>query len=454
MAVDLNSSDGQAIRRLIPLATLPVPHFETLCRTVSVEQADVGAVLFRQGDADGDLLYLLSGEVSLQAQGLKIETIKAGSESARFALAHQIPRKIDGVARSPVRFLRLTKDTSSYLSSLVYEEDNSYMVIDEPEESSEDWMTTLLESPIFQRLPPANLQKILISLEEISVDKGEVVLRQGDMGDYYYLIKAGQCLVTRKPSENAKEIKLALLRASDTFGEDALLSEKPRNVTITALTPVTLLRLPKQDFITLIRQPSLKYVNFEQMRRQLAEGALLLDVRSSEAHSRSHLNDSINAPFFTLRIQLKTMNRARPVIVVCDDGKTSMAAAFLLLKNKFKASVLAGGMADIPPELKKTAASFSIDDGRETSIVAREEIPPPLISGQAPDDAGGRYPAAELEQLRKDNNELLENNSQLVRKCRQLESEKEAVEKQYRMLRKQTEKLTAVLDSLKKNTGG
>ncbi len=117
------------------------------------------------------------------------------------------------------------------------------MVIDETEGDPDDWMTALLRSPIFQRLPPANLQKILMGLEAVHFKKGEIILEQGGTGDYYYLIKNGQCLLTRKPSPNAKEIKLAQLTNGDTFGEDALLSGAPRNVTITALTDIVFIAL-------------------------------------------------------------------------------------------------------------------------------------------------------------------------------------------------------------------
>lgn len=446
MAVEVSSADGRAIRKLIPLTTLPAPHFEALCAEITIEHAMRNDFLFQKGDVSGDLFYLLSGEISLQAQGLEVEIIKADSDSARFALAHQIPRKIDAIARSAVRFLRLTTDTLSYLSSLTYEEDNSYMVIVEPEENSDDWMTTLLKSPIFQRLPPANLQKILISLEEISVAKGGVILRQGDPGDYYYLIKEGQCLLSRKPTEHAKEIKLALLRAGDTFGEDSLLSEKPRNVTIRALDNVSLLRLSKQNFITLIKEPTLKYVDFEQMRDELARGSILLDVRSSEEYNQHHLDDSINAPFFTLRMQLKTLNRAKPIIVLCNDGKTSEAAAFLLLKNKFNASVLEGGMDYGLPQLQGTTASFSIDDGIETTFGIPEKLNHATSPAESADSVSAQDLVKELERLREDN-------SQLINRCNQLEIEKEAVEKQYRLLYRQTEKLKEALDNLKKNPG-
>jgi len=303
--------------------------------------------LFKKGDVSPQLVYLISGEVTLQAAGLVVEVIAAGSDSAKFALAHQIPRKIDAVANGRVRFLRLNADIVNNPLSLAYKEDNSYMVIDETEGDPDDWMTALLRSPIFQRLPPANLQKILMSLEVVHFKTGETILEQGGIGDYYYLIKNGQCLLTRKPSPNAKEIKLAQLANGDTFGEDSLLSGAPRNVTITALTDIVLLRLDKKQFISLIKEPSLKFVDYAGMQEAIKQGAVLLDVRSQDDYEHQHLDGSISAPFFSLRMQLKAISHERPVVVVCQDGKVSEAAAFLLLRHKIDAMILSGGMESL-----------------------------------------------------------------------------------------------------------
>ncbi len=227
---------------------------------------------------------------------------------------------------------------------------------------SDDWMTALLSSPIFQGLPPTKLQKIIMSMEAVDFKKDDVILEQGNEGDYYYLIKNGQCACTRKSSENAKEIKLRQLAAGDTFGEDALLSGEPRDLTITALTDISLLRLDKQQFLSLIKEPSLLFVNYMEMQEAVKQGAILMDVRTPEEYKTHHLDASINQPFFSLRMQLNTLTRDKPFIVVCADGRISEAAAFLLLGNKFEAKVLKGGMAGIELELKNESAVPDTDN--------------------------------------------------------------------------------------------
>lgn len=446
MTVDVNSEDGLIIRKLIPLATLPGAQFNALCAEMTVEEIQDG-FLFKKGDVTPQLVYLISGEVTLQAAGLVVEVIAANSDSAKFALAHQIPRKIDAVANGRVRFLRLNTDIVKKSPPLAYKEDNSYMVIDETEGDPDDWMTALLRSPIFQRLPPANLQKILMGLEAVHFQKGETILEQGSAGDYYYLIKNGQCLLTRKPSPNAKEIKLAQLANGDTFGEDALLSGAPRNVTITALTDIVLLRLDKKQFISLIKEPSLKFVDYAGMQEAINQGAVLLDVRSQDDYEDRHLDGSINLPFFSLRMQLKTLSHEKPVVVVCQDGKTSEAAAFLLLRNKIEAMILKGGMEslvskpNITPEPESDAADVQAENSRQESEHKRPVDDFSSVSVGILDD--------QVKALKLENEALKNANQQLNDKCMKLEFDKQNAEKQCRILHKQMEKLTQVLDKLK-----
>ena len=323
------------------------------------------------------------------------------------------------------------------------------MFIDEIQDDSDDWMSALLKSPIFQRLPPVNLQKILMSLEAVHFNKGEVILDQGGMGDYYYLIKNGKCELTRKPSPNAREIKLAQLATGDTFGEDSLLSDAPRNVTITALTDISLLRLNKQQFVSLIKEPSLTFVSYPEMQEAAKQGAILLDVRAPDDYEKHHLDGSINEPFFSLRMQLKTLDREKPVIVVCGDGKTSEAAVFLLLRNKINAMILRGGMASVKSDPEQDVAPAN-------TIQANVERPETVHQHhQAAQSAGNSASVSSHEQdpqirlFQSEVDALRMTNQQLNDKCMKLEFDKQHAEKQARILYKQLEKLTQVLNKLR-----
>ena len=438
MAVDIHSEEAHIIRRLVPLSTLPSQQFALLCQQLQLENAEQGSYLFKRGDNVSDLFFLLDGSINLQTESFIIETISSDNDSARFAIAHQNPRKVDAVAKSRIRFLRLNTAMMQKAQGKFYQENESTMTVDELEDS-DDWMTTLLKSPIFRALPPANLQKILMSVKEIRFNPGEVIIRQGDPGDYYYIIKNGQALISRKPSPAAKEVKLSQLTNLDTFGEDALLSGEPRNVTITALTPICLLRLGKEQFIELIKQPTLNYIQFDEIHEQLTNGAVLIDVRGPDEFKSKHLPNSLNVPFFSLRMYLKTLNRHHTIIVVCRDGRTSESAAFILIRHKFKAFILKGGIALLSEEqLQTEPATFSIDNGTETGHVIGLGVEmPPEPQSEILAVAGP---------VKLDYRQIMQ---QLKAKCTALEAEKMTLELKCTSLVRQLNAAKAELEKLK-----
>src|SRR5574343_1195749 len=103
MAVDSSSEEALIIRQLIPISRLPSQAFVALCAQLQLQRAEQGVILFRRGDENRDLFYLLNGSINLQTDTFNIEIIKAGSDSARFAIAHQVPRKVDAVASSRIQ---------------------------------------------------------------------------------------------------------------------------------------------------------------------------------------------------------------------------------------------------------------------------------------------------------------------------------------------------------------
>ncbi|BBA36875.1 hypothetical protein sS8_4952 [Methylocaldum marinum] len=377
----LSTAEIQELRRLIPLNTLSDSRFEQLCSQIRIDEAPKGSALFRQGDTKHELVYVLSGTISLQAGGVEMDSISGGTDTARFALAHQIPRKVSAIANDTVRYIRVRPEMINQQEEL-NRELPTYKVSNIPEEPTRDWMTALLKSPLFQRLPPANIQAILRSLEEIEVKAGDVICRQGDPGDFYYIIKKGRCSLSRKPSRLAKEIKLATLKISDAFGEDSLISGDPRNVTIKMLTDGILLRLDKSSFIKLLKDPIISLVEFESAQRMANRDGVWLDVRSPDSFEQGRLPGSLNIPFFSLRVMLPTLNRQSKYLLVCEDGRLSEAAAFLLIRYGFEAFVLSGGISKVPrdhlvveatkwiPPHSQSAAAYSAPQSEDRDSAA------------------------------------------------------------------------------------
>jgi CRP-like cAMP-binding protein len=327
---------------------MPNNIFKVICGKITVETARSGSFLFKRGDTNSDLVYLLKGDISLEVAPLKIEVIKAGSESALFAIAHQFPRKVDAVAKGEVYFLRLNTIFLNPPDAKELGKKEHQEIQEAKKADSVDCLATLLMIPIIRSLPPANLHKVSQELEEVRVKKDEFIIQQGAFGDYYYLIKTGECLVTHKNSEHAQAIKVAKLQVWNTFGETALISGEPRAETVTALSDMTLLRLHKDKFLKLIKEPSLSFIDFIELELWEDKGAVLLDIRPPDEYEKYHLANAINTPLFTLRMQLDSLDKNKLYIIVCNDGKSSESAAFLMKTYSFKVKIIRKGLDYVP----------------------------------------------------------------------------------------------------------
>jgi len=82
---------------------------------------------------------------------------------------------------------------------------------------------------------------------------GEVIFRQGDAPDAFYIIESGEIEIVLEASEDESETIATLSRAGDFFGEMALIDDQPRSATVKARTETKLLVISKSDFSDLIR---------------------------------------------------------------------------------------------------------------------------------------------------------------------------------------------------------
>lgn len=97
---------------------------------------------------------------------------------------------------------------------------------------------------------------------------GEVIVREGDVGDCMYVIQAGQVEVVRGEGECA--IRLALLQEGDFFGEMAIFEREVRAATVRALGPARVLTIDKRTFLKRIQEdPSLAFNIVQTMSQRL-----------------------------------------------------------------------------------------------------------------------------------------------------------------------------------------
>jgi CRP-like cAMP-binding protein len=111
----------------------------------------------------------------------------------------------------------------------------------------------LSEVPLFQRLGKKELQRLGQLADEVDVPAGKVLMRQGEQGAEMLVISAGRVRVERDGRQVAE------LGRGSWIGEMALLSEAPRNATVTALEPATLFVVGHREFHSLMNSmPSVR----------------------------------------------------------------------------------------------------------------------------------------------------------------------------------------------------
>ena len=180
-------------------------------------------------------------------------------------------------------------------------------------------------------------------LQRVPYRAGDVVIKQGDEGDYFYVIVSGKCVVTRETPLNRDGIKLAELSVGDTFGEEALIAEAKRNATVTMLTDGVLMRLNKQDFRELMNEPLLQWATMTRPARS-SRAAAAGSTCGCPANTRTSPS---KAPSTSRCISSASSSRRStegPYVVYCDTGRRSSAAAYILVERGFDAYVLRGGL--------------------------------------------------------------------------------------------------------------
>jgi ATP-binding cassette subfamily B protein len=106
-------------------------------------------------------------------------------------------------------------------------------------------------SSAFADLDPATLESLIDAVEPVSAEKGEIVVRQGDVSDSMFFVEEGRLRAVWQ-TEDGSRGDVAYIRRGDFFGERSLLLGAPRAVSIEAVTPARLLVLREPDFRRLI----------------------------------------------------------------------------------------------------------------------------------------------------------------------------------------------------------
>ncbi|WP_299688906.1 cyclic nucleotide-binding domain-containing protein [Hydrocarboniphaga sp.] len=308
-----------------------------------------GDYLFRAGEHSAYTYFLVSGQLAFEAPtGLLSGHLSAGDTAAAEPLPGTSPPQVSARCLSDVACLSV--DSALLEVMLSWGRDPQVDVGEvgaHTATAADDWMLRLLQRRTFQQLPARILQAMFLRMSPVSANSGEMLIRQSESGDYFYVIVEGHCRVIREVPGHAPLV-LATFGPGDCFGEDSLLSGTPRNASVQAQNAVKLLRLSQADFAQLLGSAWTRRLGFDAAAGRVASGtARWLDVRLPSERAGRHLPDSLNIPLYRLRSKAAELPAGTVYICVCDNGRSSAVAAFILAHLGLEACVLGNGLLNI-----------------------------------------------------------------------------------------------------------
>ena len=340
----------ETLRKFEPIGSLPESRLTEIAGLCALETIGPNSEPFLARGAAGHAVYLLRGELVLTYPDGSSKVLVGGSSRSRYPLAQRGEVFTSAKAVTDVELVRIDDDLLDVMATWdQLANDSPAKRADSGGSALANWTmmsgmfsVSSLRYGAFSQLPSAHIDELLRRFERIEVKKGDVVIREGAEGDFYFLIETGRCKVER--TVGGVSMLLAELKSGDAFGEEALVSEVKRNATVTMKSDGALLKLSKQDFVELLREPLLLRVSAEEARAKVAGGAQWIDVRYPSEYQYDKLPGAINIPLSEIRNAFGALDKAKEYVLYCQSERRSAAAAFLMAQRGFRAFVLAGGL--------------------------------------------------------------------------------------------------------------
>lgn len=201
-----------------------------------IVQGDAGDYFYVVESGNFDIYVSKTGRVEPGPDGMgaKVAASGPGSSFGELALMYNAPRAATVVSTEPsilwqldrVTFRRILMD-SAFQRRRMYE-------------------SFLEEVPLFSSLTPYERSKIADALETHKYPAGSTIIREGDVGDKFYILESGEA----EAGSQGKMLKQ--YTKGDYFGELALLDDRPRAATVVSKTEVKVAMLGKEGFQRLL----------------------------------------------------------------------------------------------------------------------------------------------------------------------------------------------------------
>nr|XP_018669813.1 cGMP-dependent protein kinase 1 isoform X1 [Ciona intestinalis] len=201
-----------------------------------------GSCIIKEGDV-GSLVYVLEdGKVAVTKAGAHLCNMGEGKVFGELAILYNCTRTATVKATTNVRLWAIDRHCFQAImmrTGLL---------------KHTEYLEFLTSVPTFSKLDEDLLRRIVDVMEECHFEYGDYIIRQGAIGDTFYIISKGNVQVTKRKSASSEPVVIRKLAKGDWFGERALQGEDMRtaNVVVDDTEGVTCLVIDRQSFTQLI----------------------------------------------------------------------------------------------------------------------------------------------------------------------------------------------------------
>jgi len=220
---------------------------EQLEKLYSVFQKQVvkaGDVIIKQGD-QGDKFYVVETgeyEVTVQAEDETVHVVmvynQGGSSFGELSLMYGKPRAATVTATSDGVIWALARP--AFKAMLIRKVSHTNLI------------KVLKQVDILKQLPVPQLQRLCDVLGERTFKDGENIVNQGDKGDQFYIVGAGECVCTTVDPKTKAEKEIQRFKENDYFGERSLLMDEARQFNVTCVGVTSVFILDRNLFLEVV----------------------------------------------------------------------------------------------------------------------------------------------------------------------------------------------------------
>jgi len=240
-----------------------------IARKATVEERTDGEYIIKEGQI-GDKFYIIkTGTVEVtakEASGVQkhLALLTSGDYFGEIALLEKVPRTASCIARGEVEVISVSKEDFDAVVK-------SHFELAGKIDRAAAKCALVRKVPLFSDFTASQLRKIMLKFKTERYDAGARIVRQGDIGDKFYVIESGEVEV-RVEDDTKDGRPVARLGRGEYFGEIALLAEVPRTAHVVAVSDCTVLTLSKEDFGELIKKELMAAASIEKVSsRRLLE---------------------------------------------------------------------------------------------------------------------------------------------------------------------------------------